>query len=199
MIPQEKSLLRRTFLARRDGLEDRDAKDRAICRTLCKLPRFQQANQVLLYLSKGSEPDTWEILEQALRQGKQVCAPRCLDSQGNMAFYRITSREDLAPGRFGLLEPDPAKCPEAECGEESLCLVPGLAFDREGYRLGYGKGYYDRFLAKHRVEAIGLCYGALLQPRLPRGPYDRQVDWLVTEAGVLNPREGRSPGKEGCV
>ena len=100
-----------------------------------------------------------------------------------MAFFQVRSREDLAPGRFGLWEPKPG-CPPWEGGPEAPCLVPGLSFDREGYRLGYGKGYYDRFLAAFPGKAVGLCYEELILPRLPRSPLDQRVGWLVTEAGA---------------
>ena len=78
---------------------------------MLELPQFHRAKALLLYLSMGSEVDTWGIFEQALAAGKEVFAPRCLDKQGHMAFYRVDSREDLVAGAFGLLEPDPARCP----------------------------------------------------------------------------------------
>ncbi len=179
-----KAALRREFLARRNALPHREQLDQAIREAAVLLEAYRQADQVLFYLSGGSEPDTWALLDLALREGKKAFAPRCLDGEGSMAFYRVASQEELVPGRFGLWEPDPARCPLAGDVTGALCLVPGLAFDREGFRLGYGKGYYDRFLAGHSVRTVGLCYGDLLVPRLPRGPYDRQVSCLVTEGGV---------------
>lgn len=196
MIPLEKAALRRALLAKREGLPYREAKSREIRRQVLELPQFHRAKALLLYLSMGSEVDTWGIFEQALAAGKEVFAPRCLDKQGHMAFHRVDSREDLVAGAFGLLEPDPARCPLWQGESGALCLVPGLAFDEEGFRLGYGKGYYDRFLGSRPVEAVGVCFEGLLLPRLPRGPFDRQVARLVTEAGVLCAEQG--PGKEGC-
>lgn len=84
-------------------------------------------------------------------------------------------------------------CPPLERGQGDLCLVPGLAFDREGYRLGYGKGYYDCFLAAQPVRTVGLCFEALAFARLPRDGFDRPVCRLVTEAGDAR------PGKEGFL
>lgn len=115
-----------------------------------------------------------------------------------MAFYRVKSREDLKKGRFGIWEPDPTVCPLLEEPSGAFCLVPGLAFDRAGYRLGYGKGYYDRFLAAHAVKAVGLCYEELLLSQVPRQPLDQRVGWLVTEAGA-KAAAAPGPGKEGCV
>ena len=184
-VKKEKAALRRELLARRDALPGRAEKSRAIQSRVLALPEYQRARRVLLYLSKGSEVDTWPLLDCALAQGKEVYAPRCLERPGEMAFYRVSSREDLQAGAFGLLEPIPGRCPPLERGQGDLCLVPGLAFDREGYRLGYGKGYYDRFLTSHPVETVGLCFGDLVVPRLPHSPLDRRVSALVTEAGVL--------------
>lgn len=194
-----KAALRREFAALRKALPRRQELDSSIREKVLALLAYRRAKQVLFYLSAGSEPDTWELLDQALGEGKTVCAPRCLDSEGSMAFYRVTSRQELIPGRFGLWEPDPERCSPAGDVTGALCLVPGLAFDREGFRLGYGKGYYDRFLAGHSVETVGLCYGELLVPRLPRGPFDQRVSCVVTEAGVTALKEERGPGKEGCV
>lgn len=199
MIPQEKAALRRELSVRRDSLENREQLDQAIRERVWALSAYENAEKLLLYLSKGSEPDTWKIFDRALAQGKEVYAPRCLDGQGTMAFYQVKSREELIPGRFGLLEPSPEGRFPLGDPEGALCLVPGLAFDEEGYRLGYGKGYYDRFLAEHPVMAVGLCYKELLLPQLPRGPYDRQVNCLVTEAGALDFQKEQSPGKEDCV
>ena len=193
-----KTALRRELSARRNALPDREAKSRAIQAQVLSLAAYRQAEQVLLYLSVGSEVDTWGLLDSALEDGKAVYAPVCLDGEGRMAFYRVRSRREWKRGRFGLWEPDPEVCPPLEREEGALCLVPGLAFDRAGYRLGYGKGYYDRFLAAHRMETAGLCYGELLVSQLPHHALDRRVDWLVTEAGV-QAAAAPDPGKEGCV
>lgn len=194
-----KAALRRELLARRDALPRREELGRAIQEQVLALPEYRAAGKLLLYLSKGSEVGTWGIFARALSQGREVFAPRCLDGGGRMAFYRVACREDLLPGRFGLWEPDPARCPPLEDARGALCLVPGVAFDGAGFRLGYGKGYYDRFLEAFPAAAVGLCYGALVVPRLPHGPLDRRVSLLVTEAGVRGLSQGASPGKEGCV
>ena len=145
----EKAALRRELLRKRRQLPGRPEKDRAIFQVITALPQYRQARRLYLYVSTGEEPDTRQLLLAALQAGKEVYAPRCLERPGEMAFLRVTGEEDLAPGKFGIYEPDPRRCPPAPEGEEGLCLVPGLAFDRSGFRLGYGKGYYDRFLAAH--------------------------------------------------
>ena len=190
---EKKAPLRRELLARRDALLGREERSRAIRRQVLALPEYRRARRLLLYLSQGSEVDTWPLLDRALAQGRAVYAPRCLDGQGNMAFFRVFSREELAPGRFGLWEPLQERCPLLTEWEGALCLVPGIAFDREGFRLGYGKGYYDCFLAAQPVRTVGLCFEALAFERLPRDGFDRPVCRLVTEAGDAR------PGKEGFL
>lgn len=190
---QEKAALRRELLARRDAVPQREEKSRAVGDGVLALPAYQKARQVLLYLSKGSEVDTWEVFARAVAEGKEVYAPRCLDGEGTMGFFQVTSPQELLQGRFGLWEPDLRRCAPWRRREGALCLVPGIAFDRQGYRLGYGKGYYDRFLAGFSGTAAGLCFRELALERLPRGPQDRRVDVLVTEAGVL------PIGKEGRI
>lgn len=122
-VKKEKAALRRELLARRDALPGRAEKSRAIQSRVLALPEYQRARRVLLYLSKGSEVDTWPLLARALAQGKEVYAPRCLERPGEMAFYRVSSREDLQAGAFGLLEPIPGRCPPLERGARGF--VPG--------------------------------------------------------------------------
>ena len=121
-VKKEKAALRRELLARRDALPGRAEKSRAIQSHVLALPEYRRARQVLLYLSKGSEVDTWPLLDCALAQGKEVYAPRCLARPGEMAFYRVSSRADLQAGAFGLLEPIPGRCPPLE---RARGFVPG--------------------------------------------------------------------------
>mgnify|MGYP000703619399 CR=1 FL=1 len=185
--------MRKELLARRDALPGREERSRAIRRQVLALPEYRRARRLLLYLSKGSEVDTWPLLDCALAQGRAVYAPRCLDGQGNMAFYRVFAREDLAPGRLACGSPPGRDARLLTEWEGALCLVPGIAFDRAGFRLGYGKGYYDCFLAAQPVRTVGLCFEALAFERLPRDGFDRPVCRLVTEAGDAR------PGKEGFL
>lgn len=197
---QEKAALRRELLARRDAVPQREEKSRAVGDGVLALPAYQKARQVLLYLSKGSEVDTWKVFARALAEGKEVYAPRCLDGEGTMGFFQVTSPQELLQGRFGLWEPDPRRCAPWRRREGALCLVPGIAFDRQGYRLGYGKGYYDRFLAAYPLPAAGLCFGDLLVPRLPGEEHDRSVALVVTEEEtVFCLPQGRCPGKDGAL
>ena len=98
-----------------------------------------------------------------------------------MDFYWIQSIDQLERGSFGVLEPRVDQCKKVESFHDSLCVVPCLSCDRKGYRLGYGSGYYDRFLANYRGVTVALCYQEILQPKLMHGKYDVAVDYVVTQ------------------
>ena len=132
-------------------------------------------------MSTKIEVDTFRIIERALADGKAVAVPRCVPGTRQMEFYRINSVEELAPGTFGVLEPIPGVHELLHDFSDSLCIVPALSYDWHGYRLGYGKGYYDRFLSKYEGVMIGICYSDCVQRKLPHGRFDRPVELLVTE------------------
>ena len=180
---EQKAALRKDLLARRKALLARSEKDKALLRQMLRLPLYREARRVLLYMSLPEEADTRGLLRAALEAGKEVFAPVCAPQGTDMAFFRVTSERSLRPGRFGILEPE--RWEPLGMGP-ALCVVPGLAFDLQGRRLGYGKGYYDRFLAEHdHITAVGLCYRELLLPQLPAEEHDQRVKLVVTEDGCL--------------
>jgi len=163
--------------------EDREFLDEKILSRLIASITFRHTNNILLYASKGSEIDTWKIFSCARRAGKNAYFPKCFDG-GIMKYYLIENKEQLVEGTFGILEPD-GTTKEFDNGENgSICVVPGLLFDKDGYRIGYGKGFYDRFLSRFGGVSIGLVYKDLLFDRLPRGHFDRHVDIMISEKGV---------------
>ena len=164
--------------------EEKAEKDRAILERIAALPEYKSAGLVLTYVSTAIEVDTRALIARALADGKRVAVPYCVPGKIEMLFCEITSMSDLSPGSFGVLEPNPEKQPVLDDFPRSVCILPGLAFDLCGYRLGYGKGYYDRFLSRYRGKNIGVCYNACLKPLLPHGRYDRTVNILATEKFV---------------
>lgn len=155
--------------------------DRQLHNRLYSLREYSAADVILIYVSKPIEVDTIAVISAALEKGKRVAVPRCIPETRGMEFYEITSIDELKPGSFGVLEPVPGcSCPLRPY-RRALCVVPGLSFDSSGYRLGYGKGYYDRFLAGFHGATVGLCYSGCVRWNLPHGYYDRPVDVLVTE------------------
>ena len=180
-IREEKAALRRSLKEQRAALDLQLCAqwDETIARKVIGSEWFAKADMVLCYVSAGREVDTTAILEAAWRQGKQVAVPRCA-AKGQMDFFVINSREDLVPGSYHIPEPREA-CPRAEATPVSLCIVPGLSFDQRGFRIGYGGGYYDRFLAQFPGKSVGLARSLFFTEKLPTDQYDLAVDAIITE------------------
>ncbi len=182
-IRPEKNALRKSSLEWRKGLSrsEKQRMDFKIQNKFLTLWKFREVKTVLAYCSKPLEVDTSFIIERALAIGKTVAVPRCVPGTRDMDFYIIKSLDDLEPGAFGVMEPNPEKCELLRDYTSSVCIVPALMYDNSGYRLGYGKGYYDRFLSGYSGNCIGLVYSSLVKDDLPHGKYDRKVDIIVTE------------------
>jgi len=180
-IRQEKAALRRCLKEQRSTLDPGLCAqwDAEIARKVIASEWFANADMVFCYVSVGREVDTAPILEAAWQQGKQVAVPRCA-AKGQMDFFVINSREDLVPGAYHIPQPKET-CPRAEATPASLCVVPALSFDKMGYRIGYGGGYYDRFLAQFPGKSVGLVRSVFLVPKLPTDEYDLAVDAVISE------------------
>ena len=182
-----KRAFRREAVAARDAASDREAAAAAACGHLGALPAYRKAAVVLWYASMPSELATAPGIEAALAEGKRVAVPWC--DGDDLGLWRVESRSELVPGTWGIPEPPAARRgdPMRQVPPESVgfVVVPGLAFDRLGRRLGYGKGYYDRLLARSPAVRAGLCFEAQVFPEVPAGPHDAVMDWLVTEEGAF--------------
>lgn len=183
VVSSEKTRLRSKFLGIRDSLvgEAKVKSDRLISKNLFLSYEYRWADSILTYVSKGSESDTLCIIEHAFNDNKSIAVPKCV-SNCEMEFYYIKSIEDLEPGSFGVLEPKDGL--EKVQSIYGICLVPGICFDKMGIRLGYGKGYYDRFLPNFQGTAIGLCKDDFFVDRLPRDSTDYRVNMVITDKGV---------------
>lgn len=159
----------------------RQQADERIAERIRNLHQYHSCNTLLVYVSTDIEVDTHHLINQALLDDKCVAVPRCIDGTRQMEFYRITSLDDLQVGAFGVLEPSADSDRLIVDYSASMCIVPALSYDWCGYRLGYGKGYYDRFLSNYGGDIIGVCYSNCVQRSLPHGRYDRHVSLLVTE------------------
>ena len=182
MNSANKTILRRQHKQLRSQMQNRAEKDSAICYNLRQLPAWQKAGRVLCYVSSSLEVSTRKIIAAAWQQGKEVYAPLCTDKQGHMAFYRIASEKDLSPGNYNILEPVEGLPPLLKSFSQDLCVVPALSYDEQFYRLGFGKGYYDRFLAGFNGIKVGICYEENIQPQLPHSHFDIPVDFIVTQS-----------------
>ena len=194
-----KELLRQHFSALRGSLspEDRAAAEAAILTTLFESEAWRRATVVCAYLPIRGELDTTPILARARRDGKPCALPVTLTnaSEGRMVFRHLSDKTpaELPRGRFGIPEP-PDSHPDLSPADMAcaLSIVPGLAFDNEGFRVGYGGGYYDRMLAGLRAAgiphtAVGLCYAVCRTPTLPREPHDIPVDLILDERRITHP------------
>ncbi|ADU50974.1 5-formyltetrahydrofolate cyclo-ligase [Thermaerobacter marianensis DSM 12885] len=142
---------------------------------------------VMLYAPLPTEIDVTPLLDWARSRGLEVLVPWVDPARHVMEARAVAGWDDLVPGPWGLRQPA-ARCPSRQPGAETVIVVPGLAFDREGWRLGRGGGYYDRFLDRWPAAwRAGVAPARMVVPHLPRDPHDRRMDLVVTEAEVLGP------------
>ncbi|MBR0423088.1 MAG: 5-formyltetrahydrofolate cyclo-ligase [Clostridia bacterium] len=181
-----KIYLRKKYRSIRENMDLKIKKiwDSKILKKVTILSRYKNCNTILTYISKDIEVDTLEIINKAWEDGKKVAVPACDKETMKMNFYEINSMDDLEKGTFGLLEPKKDICKKIEETQGTLCFVPGFSFDQEGFRLGYGYGYYDRFLQNFKGTKIGICYNNCITNKLPHGRYDCSVDILITNAFI---------------
>ena len=174
-------------------------RDEKIFSRIIGLDAYRSAKTVLAYVSTEIEVDTIKFIKHALNDGKTVAVPRCVPGTRDMVFYIIKSLQDLESGSFSVLEPIPKKCKKLTDFKGAFCIVPALVYDRYGYRLGYGKGYYDRFLSAHKdMFRVGIGYCCCTVTELVHGRFDAAVNILITEKYVKNcGKENGDNGTEG--
>ena len=182
-IKEIKIQLRAHYRAIRESMDpaEKQRQDSEIAQRIWMMREYQKAAVFFTYVSKPIEVDTMGLIHRAWEDGKMVVVPRCVPGTDDMEFFEIHSEEDLEKGSFGVLEPIAAKCRKIEDFSQGFCIVPGLCFDSHGFRLGYGKGYYDRFLSSFGGFKAGICYCSCIQWNLPHGYFDKPVDVLTTE------------------
>ena len=185
-LREEKNILRAEYKRRRANIsaERKRELDVAICAEILSLACFRFADTVLLYSPIGSEIDLTHVAEEAIERGKRVAYPVCNIDDCTLTFRYVERLSDLASGSYSINEPQ-NNAEEFGGEENSICIVPALSFDKGGFRIGYGKGYYDRFLRSFKGTAIGAVYSELMSEELPRGFYDLAVGVIVTEGGSI--------------
>lgn len=181
-VKDEKVMLREQYRKMREKMtaQYKHSLDVEIASRFLCTREYMNSKTVLTYVSRDSEVDTIGIIYAAFANKKQVAVPKC-EGSGIMKFYLINSMDDLKEGYASILEPDTSKCHLLEDFSQSVCIVPALSFDPDGYRLGFGGGYYDRFLSNYKGISAGLCYGSFVKWELPRESFDVAVDLLVTD------------------
>ena len=185
-ISEQKTQLRRTMMRQRAS-ESPDTKrkiDQEITARVLDSDLFRAAKCVFTYCSTDDEIDTRAVMRAGLEQGKVLCVPRCESARGVMTARRIRSLAELSPGKFDILEPS-ADTEIVAPQEINLCIVPCLAADPTGFRLGYGGGYYDRFLQQTKGKTAVLCAESRLIVGVPHDAFDIPCDSIYTERRIL--------------
>ncbi|MGI6227111.1 MAG: 5-formyltetrahydrofolate cyclo-ligase [Peptococcales bacterium] len=187
-----KKALRREIFALRDSLSRAEiaAGSRKIGAQLRRLPFYRKEDlTIMFFLSFRSEVETRGMVEDNLARGNRVLVPKSEPVGRRLIPSQLLDLEkDLAPGFYGIPEPGPGALRPVEPQEIDLLIVPGVAFDLRGNRLGYGGGYYDRFFERLRPEVplVALAFELQLVPRVPVDPWDRPMDWIVTEKRAIH-------------
>jgi 5-formyltetrahydrofolate cyclo-ligase len=182
--------MRKQVLAKRDLLEirDRHEKSAAITERILSMPGMDGWKTLFVYVNFRSEVETFQLIQRCLEKDKRVVVPLVDSAQSTMIALQVTDlEEDLQPGYFEIPEPDPAKTSRVDGKEIDVVVLPGSVFDIEGGRLGYGGGYYDRFLVNDAPQAcrIGLAFELQVVPAVPLEPHDQRLDYLVTEKKTI--------------
>ncbi|MCM1161362.1 MAG: 5-formyltetrahydrofolate cyclo-ligase [Roseburia sp.] len=190
-MQEEKKALRRGILKKRDemSLEEQLTLSHEIMEKAVAHHTFLQAEEILTYVNYKSEVNTKGIIEYAFLLGKKVYCPK-VTADGEMEFFEISSIGDLQEGYKGILEPDRILERQWKYSlKKALLIMPGAVFDRQGHRIGYGKGFYDRFLekaAEHLETKAALAYEMQVQKEIPFEQHDKCVDMIITEQEVID-------------
>lgn len=187
VIDQEKKQLRSDVTRELKALSAEQCRksDDALFARFLALPQVEAARTIFAFWGiPGREPETGRLVEELTRRGKAVGLPRMLPGH-RMEVRRFDPARPMVPAAFGILEPG-EDCPLMDKGEIDLALVPAVCYDRRGYRLGFGGGYYDRWLADFAGFRVGFCRAAVLQERVPTEAHDSRVDLLLTEEESLS-------------
>ena len=199
MVNDERQMLRNKILGARDLLSasERHEKSSSAIQNFWSLPEMKRWSTLFVYVNFRSELETLELIRLCLSQGKRVAVPLVDASTVSMIPLLIQDPEkDLVPGYYGIPEPDPQKSLRVAAREIDAAVIPGSVFDIQGGRLGYGGGYYDRFLVNEAPQAkrIGLAFEMQVVEKVPVEPHDQPLDILITEKGIVNfPRNTEEP------
>jgi 5-formyltetrahydrofolate cyclo-ligase len=191
MNNDERQMLRNKILGARDLLSasERQEKSSFAIQNFWSLPEMKRWSTLFVYVNFRSELETLELIYQCLSQGKRVAVPLVDASTVRMIPLLIKDPEkDLVPGYYGIPEPDPQKSLRVAPREIDAAVIPGSVFDIQGGRLGYGGGYYDRFLVNDAPQAkrIGLAFEMQVVEKVPVEPHDQPLDILITEKRIVN-------------
>lgn len=178
MRDTDKQILRKYYKTIRSNIIDRPKKDQAIFKQVINNCLIQDSSLILIYFSTKDEVDTKELIKFFLSSHKSVALPKVVDQA--IIFYYITSINDVKTGRFGIKEPISDN--KVSDYSNSVCIVPGICFDKNNYRIGYGGGYYDRFLKHYKGYKIGITYSECVVNEIAVESHDIQLDMVISSS-----------------
>jgi 5-formyltetrahydrofolate cyclo-ligase len=186
----DKKVLRKKIIALRDMLSPAEikAKSALIAENLYSLPAYRQVEKIMFFIDFGSEVSTRSMIEETIKRGKIALAPKALPKTRELIPSQILDWDgDLAPGAYNIPEPKDNALRPFKPEDIDLLIVPGVAFDIKGNRLGYGGGYYDRFfpMLKPGVLLVALVFDLQIQPEIPVDQWDQPVDMVITEKRII--------------
>ncbi len=172
----KKEFLRKKYKEKRDNIKNKVTKDNLIYQKVINNKDILSSKTLLIYISINSEVDTIKIINYFL-YAKNIAVPKIIDN--DMFFCYVTNLNDLTPGKYNI--PEPTNENIVTDFDNAICIVPGICYDKENYRIGYGKGYYDRFLSKNKIKTIGLCYKECMIEKIDNDKYDYKIDEVITD------------------
>lgn len=184
MSADEKSYLRKLYIETRNAIPSEiiENKSQMIAKTLFETAYYKKCLKLFIFLDMGSEVKTREIIKCALSEGKEVGIPYAKPKSREMVFIKINDLDSLVKSTYGALEPVYDEKKILSCDHDTIIIVPGNVFDAEGYRIGYGGGYYDTYIEKNKSMAnIGLCFEEQICEAVPREAHDRRLDMLISD------------------
>ncbi|MFD3447727.1 5-formyltetrahydrofolate cyclo-ligase [Microbacteriaceae bacterium 4G12] len=187
-MKEKKKMLRTEVLQRMEELsqEEYEQASRLIASHLYEMEEWKQTKVLGITISVNREVSTYSIIEQAWNEGKRVVVPKCNSKTRTMTFYEITSFHQLETVYMNLQEPVTALTKEVSASDIDLLLMPGVAFTKRGDRLGYGGGYYDRFLTQYDGKTVALAFSVQIVPEIPVQEFDQPVQKIITEKQVIS-------------
>lgn len=172
----KKEFLRKKYKEKRDNIKNKVTKDNLIYQKVINNKDILSSKTLLIYISINSEIDTIKIINYFLNT-KNIAVPKIIDN--NMYFCYVTNLNELTSGKYNI--PEPTNENIVTDFDNAICIVPGICYDKKNYRVGYGKGYYDRFLSKNKIKTIGLCYKECMIEKIDNDKYDYKIDEVITE------------------
>jgi 5-formyltetrahydrofolate cyclo-ligase len=188
-VHELKKQIREQAHANRNAQADKDELSRLICDRFRAMPEYTAARTIMYYVDVRSEVRTRQSLPAALGQGQKIVVPWC-NTQGELELFHLENMDELAVGMYKILEPKPElralPAKQVAATDLDLVMVPGVAFDRRGARMGHGKGYYDKLLQHARPDAtlVALAFECQLFPEIPTAPHDIFMDRIITEKAI---------------